>query len=533
MTKQEAQQLWQYQVQLRRIAASREAGVEDQIRKEFQRVLQQIQQILSRYYIAFGSNENATMSAGDLRAAGQYQSFLQDVLSGLDGVSEPIDQEIRTAIEDAYTVTYNGMVRGVRQASEGTMTLRDALGGLIATTPETVQHIVEHPMDKLKLSTILQRRRSQIVSHTKKTLAVGLANGDSYTKMASRIAQSLDGDYKKAMRIVRTEAHRAITRGFEDVAERTAELTDGSDYLYVKTWRSRGDQKVRDTHRDLNGVTILVKDAFESNGKKAPCPCQFGDPSEDINCRCRLVYRFLTREEFLEQGGELPENSELTDGENSSTMKMGRTKGNATTQLPPDFSRYHVEDAPEDVLKIRSEICDTFGLAEKDVKLDGIRNASVLAPFVKQMKKIHEETGFRLPNITAIEMIDGDPLCIAGYKPMENRFYISSRYFNSEKALTDTLKDWASKGILPKQAKTIRYLAEHEAAHMRIPDRVLQTDEAKAIHMGFIRSKSYNENGYKITEFFADSLALYRMNPNIIDSMIVKAAIYLEKEGVI
>lgn len=355
MTKQEAQQLWQYQVQLRRIAASREAGVEDQIRQEFQRVLQKIQQILSRYYIAFGSNENATMSAGDLRAVGQYQNFLQDVLSGLDGISEPIDREIRNAIENAYTVTYNGMVRGVQQASEGTLALRDALGGLIATTPETVQHIVEHPMDKLKLSTILQRRRSQIISHTKKTLAIGLANGDSYTKMASRIAQSLDGDYKKAMRIVRTEAHRAITRGFEDVAQRTAELTDGSDYIYVKTWRSRGDQKVRDTHRDLNGVTILVTDEFESNGKKALCPCQFGDPSEDINCRCRLVYRFLTREEFLAQGGKLPENSELTDGKNSGTIKKS---GAVSGALDPysDQADNHAAQYYESVRKMKTDV---------------------------------------------------------------------------------------------------------------------------------------------------------------------------------
>lgn len=332
MTKQEAQQLWQYQVQLRRIATNREAGVEDRIRKEFQRVLQKIQQILSQYYIAFGSNENSTMSAGDLRAVGQYQNFLQDVLSGLDGISEPIDQEIRAAIESAYTVTYNGMVRGVQQASEGTLALRDALGGLIATTPETVQRIVEHPMDKLKLSTILKRRRSQIVSHTKKTLAVGLADGSSYTQMAHRIAESLNGDYNKAMRIVRTESNRAINRGFEDVAQRTSDLIEGSDYIQVKQWCSMEDESVRDTHRHLNGKVIHVKDKFVSkSGRKADCPGDFGDPSEDINCRCFLAYRFLTREEFLAQGGKLPENSGLTDGENGGIINEKRKK--AITQI--------------------------------------------------------------------------------------------------------------------------------------------------------------------------------------------------------
>lgn len=356
MTKKEAQQLWQYQVQLRRIAASREAGVEDQIRQEFQRVLQKIQQILSRYYIAFGSNENATMSAGDLRAVGQYQNFLQDVLSGLDGISEPIDREIRNAIENAYTVTYNGMVRGVQQASEGTLALRDALGGLIATTPETVQHIVEHPMDKLKLSTILQRRRSQIISHTKKTLAVGLADGNSYTQMAHRIAESLNGDYKKAMRIVRTESNRAINRGFEDVAQRTADLIEGSDYIHVKEWCSMEDESVRDTHRHLNGKVIHVKDKFVSkSGRKADCPGGFGDPSEDINCRCFLAYRFLTREEFLAQGGKLPENSELTDGKNSGTIKKS---GAVSGALDPysDQADNHAAQYYESVRKMKTDV---------------------------------------------------------------------------------------------------------------------------------------------------------------------------------
>ena len=116
---------------------------------------------------------------------------------------------------------------------------------------------------------------------------------------------------------------------------------------------------------------------------------------------------------------------------------------------------------------------------------------------------------------------------------MENRFYISSRYFNSKEALLDTLKDWSANGILPKQGKSIRYLAEHESAHMRIPDEILNSEEAKEIHKTFLRSKSYNDNGVQIAEFFADSLAIYRMNPTTTDKNVIKAVEYLRKEGVL
>ena len=201
-------------------------------------------------------------------------------------------------------------------------------------------------------------------------------------------------------------------------------------------------------------------------------------------------------------------------------------------QAPADFSKYTISEDVESVQVAKNSLISSFGLEEEKVSLDGICNAEVLKPFADQLIRIHEQTGFKLPNIHAVEMIDGDPCCIAGYKPMENRFYISSRYFNSKEALLDTLKSWASSGILPKQGKSIRYLAEHESAHMRIPDKLLQSEEAQKIQKAFLHSKSYNDNDAKIEEFFADAIAIYRMNPSTTDTCIVMAVEYLKKAGI-
>jgi hypothetical protein len=222
----------------------------------------------------------------------------------------------------------------------------------------------------------------------------------------------------------------------------------------------------------------------------------------------------------------------LTSGVDGGIIKMGKAKKQVIAQAPADFSKYTISEDVESVQVAKNSLISSFGLEEKNISLDGICNAEVLKPFADQLIRIHEQTGFKLPNIHAVEMIDGDPCCIAGYKPMENRFYISSRYFNSKEALLDTLKSWASIGILPKQGKSIRYLAEHESAHMRIPDKLLQSEEAQEIQKTFLHSKSYNDNDAKIEEFFADAIAIYRMNPLTTDACIVMAVEYLKKAGI-
>jgi hypothetical protein len=303
----ESEKLWKYTVQLRKIAEHREADAEDEIRSEYLGVLEKLQAIIAKYYAKYGDSETGVMTHGDLRAVGQYKVFLQDVIDNLDGVSKPVDKAIRQAIEDTYTTCYNGFSDAVKLSESDNKPLSTLLSGLQSTTPETVKNIVENPMDKLTLSKILNRRRSKIVSETKKTLAVGLANGDSYTRMAQRISDTLNGDFKKAMRIVRTESNRAINRGFQDVSEDAAELLLGSDYVEVKEWCSMEDELVRSTHSHLNGKIIHVLDSFESGGAKAKCPGTFGVAAEDINCRCFLDYSFMDRDEFIAQGGVIPD----------------------------------------------------------------------------------------------------------------------------------------------------------------------------------------------------------------------------------
>ncbi|WP_294366680.1 phage minor head protein [uncultured Ruminococcus sp.] len=332
--------LWDYQNQLRKIAEHRTSGAEQEILAVYSSVLQRLQGIIGRYYTVY-SNGEGTLSAADLRLAGQYKGFLQDVLRGLEQLSEPQQEAIRSAVESAYTVCYDGMAAAVKEAASGSTSLQNALHGLSASTPEAVAHIVEHPMQKLPLSHVLQKKRRQITHKIRQTISVGLANGDSYPQMANRIADALHGDYKKAIRVVRTEANRAINRGFQDVSEEAAHLLQGSEYLEVKEWCSAEDGDVRDAHRKLDGKVIPATEAFEIDGKKAQCPGGFGVAELDINCRCFLKYALVKREDFEKKHGKI-KGETLTSEVDGGIIK----EDNRTVRL---WYHKHIHGIPDEI----------------------------------------------------------------------------------------------------------------------------------------------------------------------------------------
>ena len=225
--------------------------------------------------------------------------------------------------------------------------------------------------------------------------------------------------------------------------------------------------------------------------------------------------------------GKIYRDTGLTSGGGNDIMKMGKVS-EAYKQAAPDFSKYVVSDDASSVDSVRKFLSSEFDLPESDFDFSNIRNAEVLQPFAERLVKIKNETGFSISKIMASDIIDGDECCIASYKPYENIMYVSSRYFNSKEALADTLKDWANKGVMPKQCRTIQYIAEHEAAHARIPDELIKSDEAVKI---WRKRKLDSDNDADIDEYYADSVAIYRTTSKY-DTNIQKAIDYLIKGGV-
>ena len=92
------------------------------------------------------------------------------------------------------------------------------------------------------------------------------------------------GTIEDVKRIIETEAHRdANTAAYE--AAKAGGCT-------TKTWHTMGDDRVRDTHVYLDGVTIPIDAEFYSfRGGHTMFPGQWGIPEEDCGCRCWLTYK--------------------------------------------------------------------------------------------------------------------------------------------------------------------------------------------------------------------------------------------------
>ena len=82
------------------------------------------------------------------------------------------------------------------------------INGITYTAPVSYTHLDVYKRQGLTLKDTLEKHRKDIIYAIKRDIGVGLSNGDRYTTMARRISKNLDGDYKKSIRIVRTEAHR-------------------------------------------------------------------------------------------------------------------------------------------------------------------------------------------------------------------------------------------------------------------------------------------------------------------------------------
>ena len=89
---------------------------------------------------------------------------------------------------------------------------------------------------------------------------------------------------EEVIRIIDTEAHRDYNTGVIDAAKRS-----GNPNLR-KTWYTMLDDKVRDTHRYLEGMTVGIDDLFYTDdGDAAMFPGDFADPANNINCRCFVL----------------------------------------------------------------------------------------------------------------------------------------------------------------------------------------------------------------------------------------------------
>lgn len=288
-------------IQVRRIEEHREKGSEKQIRIVYQRLLKDLRYFLSDIYTQYAEEDKLNIAI--LQQHGAYACFLEEVEKRVSDIGADIKRLMKSTVEQAYETIYNGMIDCVQKATEGVAELT----GLVNCTPEVLKRAMDNPISGLTLSDTLEKYRKEIIYDIKKEINVGLMNGDRFSTMAKRMKTTLNGDYKKSIRIVRTETHRVREAGNHDAAQEVSKAMEESTVEMVKTWRTMKDERVRPAkakgknrkynHKKMEGVTIPVDEIFIlPSGAKTKAPGQSGVAGEDINCRCYLSYGIREKE---------------------------------------------------------------------------------------------------------------------------------------------------------------------------------------------------------------------------------------------
>ena len=137
----------------------------------------------------------------------------------------------------------------------------------------------------INFAKVLGSNSKRLNKRVQKIITKAVKNGESLKSTEKKLTKVLKGNAGKAKAIAATETnfYRSESQliGGKLTQERGVEMI--KEWIY--TFRSR---EPRETHIAADGQTVALNDKFTVGGKETDAPQHFGDPSEDINCKCRI-----------------------------------------------------------------------------------------------------------------------------------------------------------------------------------------------------------------------------------------------------
>ena len=267
---------------------------------------------LEGYLKRLNEESNKMLGSYEKTLRGAYTSLLKDMNNVISNTyaklddndlmnslqkyhrKDNVEKTLTSLINEFSKAKYKGMYNQLRDqllfAYQYYYTgLTEVAGKSYKLTPlkkEWLTATIENEITGLTLKQTLQRDRQNIIYSLKSNLIQGVNRGETYSQMAKRMKEVVNGDYQKAVRIARTETHRCREAGTYESALKG----EKAGIKQVKTWNSSNDSRTRREHRKLDGKTIPIDEYFRVGSAKALKPGDTGRAEHDVNCRCFLTY---------------------------------------------------------------------------------------------------------------------------------------------------------------------------------------------------------------------------------------------------
>jgi DNA-binding transcriptional regulator YbjK len=119
-------------------------------------------------------------------------------------------------------------------------------------------------------------------------IAQGLSEGNTLAEITRSIVDDAKGIFfSRAKTIARTETLTAVSIGQQSAIDNVAELMPNAK----KIWLTANDDRVRDSHAEIHGDIVGIKEKFTVGKSKMSVPRDptVNDASQVINCRCTIA----------------------------------------------------------------------------------------------------------------------------------------------------------------------------------------------------------------------------------------------------
>ena len=226
---------------------------------------------------------NGKLTYEEMAKFKRLDRLIKDITTRLTLLSKRRRNELLKYLAESYSYSYEYMAYSIETAALARL-------NYTALTAEQIQKATSNPVTGLTLTQTLEKNRSEIIYKVQQVVTRSLVEGATYGQMAKVLKETFDGDYKKSIRVARTEGHRIVESGkYEAVTHASRQ-----GVIMTKKWNNVGDIRVRSkigaNHVVMQGQTRPVDEPFDLGGVQADVPGSSGVARHDIHCRCFTTY---------------------------------------------------------------------------------------------------------------------------------------------------------------------------------------------------------------------------------------------------
>lgn len=255
------------------------------MKKGYKNALDEMRIEIAKLYESYSDSEGK-LTLEEMNKYNRMDNLKKVITTTLGALYIAHRRETNKALKEIYALNTNEAVNIIKKPLGELADIRLNFDGILNKLD--VDKVINEGMAGLNWAERLGKHRADVIYNVERTVREGLYNGDTYKAMATRLKDSLEGDVINPTRIVRTEGGRVMQVAQLDVLNPIADKV-----TVYKKYITAGDERVRSSHKALNGVEVGFREMFTyPSGRKTIAPRLSGYASEDINCRCLLSYRF-------------------------------------------------------------------------------------------------------------------------------------------------------------------------------------------------------------------------------------------------